>query len=342
MTRRRDPAITTLASLRAHLQVAMQVEHATIPPYFTAWVSIPAGTNREAAAIIRSVMLEEMLHLTQAANLLNAVGGRPRLTGRDFVPRYPHRLPHSGNTFEVSVERLSPAALRTFLKIEKPERKGARPEPGHFHTLGQFYEAIAQALDALCERLGEARVFCGDPARQVQPAQYYGSGALVAVTDRASAHRAIAEIVEQGEGSPGHIFDGDRRILGDGEGEEVAHYYRFLELFEGRSFTRRDTPSSGPTGARIPVDFKAMYPLRPNAHASHYPRGSAHRAALQRFAASYRELLAALDQSFNGAPESFTEAIARMFSLHQQAVALAQTPSGDGKTTLGLDFGGRS
>jgi len=340
MTRRRDPAITTLASLRQHLQVAMQVEHATIPPYFTAWVSIPAGTNLEAAAIIRSVMLEEMLHLTQAANLLNAVGGRPKLTGRGFVPRYPHRLPHSGNTFEVSVERLSRPALRTFLKIERPERKGAKPEPGHFHTLGQFYEAVAQAIDTLCERLGEDRVFCGDPARQVQPTQYYGSGSLYVVTDRASAHRAIAEIVEQGEGAPGHIFDGDRKILGDGEGEEVAHFYRFLELLEGRSFTRRDTARSGPTGAKIPVDFAAMYPLRPNAHASHYPRGSAHRAALQRFASSYRALLVALERSFNGEPQHFTEAIARMFALHQQAVALVQTPSGDGKTTLGLDFGG--
>jgi hypothetical protein len=341
MTRRRDPAITTLASLRAHLQVAMQVEHATIPPYFTAWVSIPAGTNLEAAAIIRSVMLEEMLHLTQAANLLNAVGGRPRLTGRTFVPRYPHRLPHSGNTFEVSVERLSPAALRTFLKIEKPERKGARPEPGHFHTLGQFYEAIAQAIDTLCERLGEARVFSGDVTRQVQPAQYYGSGSLYVVTDRTSAHQAIAEIVEQGEGTPGHIFDGDRKILGDGEGEEVAHYYRFLELLEGRSFTRRDTAKSGPTGARIPLDFTAMYPLRPNSRAQHYPKGSAHRAALQQFASSYRALLVALERSFNGEPQHFTEGIARMFTLHQQAVALAQTPSGDGRTTLGLDFGGR-
>jgi len=341
MTRRRDPAITTLASLQKHLQVAMQVEHATIPPYFTAWVSIPAGTNLEAAAIIRSVMLEEMLHLTMAANLLNAVGGRPRLTGRGFVPRYPHRLPHSGRKFEVSIERLSPAALRTFLKTERPEAKGARPEPGHYHTLGQFYAAVGEAIDTLCERFGEQRVFCGDPSRQVQPDQYYGSGSLIVVTDRASAHRAIAEIVEQGEGAPGHIFDGDQKILGNGVGEEVAHYYRFLELLEGRRFTQRDTARSGPTGGKIPVDFSSMYPLRPNARVSQHRRGSPARAALQQFATSYQALLAALERSFNGEPQHFTESIARMFSLHQQAVALAQTPSGDGQTTLGLDFGGQ-
>ena len=98
------PEIRTLSSLRAHLQVALQVEHATIPPYLTAWASLRAGTNTEAVAIIRSVMIEEMLHLTQVANLLNAVGGRPRLTGRGFVPRRPRPLPHCSRHFEGPIE----------------------------------------------------------------------------------------------------------------------------------------------------------------------------------------------------------------------------------------------
>ena len=57
----------TIESLREHLQAALAVEHATIPPYFTAWISIKDTTNIDAAEIIRSVMLEEMLHLTLAA-----------------------------------------------------------------------------------------------------------------------------------------------------------------------------------------------------------------------------------------------------------------------------------
>ncbi len=334
------PEIRTLSSLRAHLQVALQVEHATIPPYLTAWASLRAGTNTEAVAIIRSVMIEEMLHLTQVANLLNAVGGRPRLTGRGFVPRYPHRLPHCSRKFEVSIERFSPAALKTFMKIERPERSGAPAEPGQYRTLGQFYAAVGQALVDLCERLGEKAVFCGDPARQVQPAQYYGSGALIVVIDPCTAHQAIAEIVEQGEGAPGDIFDGDQQILGDGDGREVAHYYRFLSLLKGRSFTQKDTPKTGPTGPVIPVDFSAVHPLRPNTRAVDYPRGSPQRAALQDFASSYRALLSALEDSFNGQPARFAEGIARMFTLHRQALALIQTPTQDGKTTLGLDFRG--
>jgi hypothetical protein len=334
------PAIRTVASLRKHLQVAMQLEHATIPPYFTAWLTIKEGTNLEAAEIIRSVMLEEMLHLSLAANLLNAIGGAPKLTHKGFIPRYPHTLPHSGDTFKVSIERFSPAALRTFLKIERPEPKGAKPQPGHYHTIAQFYQAIDKAIDELCDRLGEKEVFSGDVMRQVRPVDYYGSGNLIIVTNRETAHAAIHEIIEQGEGSHESIFDHDAQILGDGDGQEVAHYYRFKEVLEGRHYTKRDTAKSGPTGARLDVDFTQAYPIRPNTRASSYPRGSEVRHALDNFREAYRELLVDLERAFNGERGQFTAAIARMFALHQQGLALARTPTGDGKTTVGVDFGG--
>lgn len=339
-TRRTRPApiIDSLASLRAHLQMALEVEHATIPPYFTAWLSIQEGHNYEAAETIRGVMLEEMLHLTLAANLLNAVGGRPSLTHRDFVPRYPHRLPHSGNRFEISIERFSRAALGTFLQIERPEPKGGRPEPGHFHTIGQFYAAIGEAIDRLCDRLGERRVFSGHRRRQIRPKDYYGAGSIVVVTSRDTAHRAIAEIVEQGEGAHDGIFDRDHRILGEGGGQEVAHYYRYMEILKGRRYTQHDTAASGPRGGKLPVDYRAVYPIRANTRAGDYPRGSETRAALEAFGRGYGELLAALERAFGGHRDQLTQGIARMFSLKHQALALIRTPTGDGKTTVGLDF----
>ena len=70
-------AITTLNDLRAHLQWAIELEHATIPPYLCALYSIKPGKNTDAAAAITSVFVEEMLHLTLAANVLNAIGGAP-------------------------------------------------------------------------------------------------------------------------------------------------------------------------------------------------------------------------------------------------------------------------
>lgn len=65
------------------------------PPYLTALYSIPPGTNSEAYHILRAVVVAEMLHLTLAANILNAAcrtarristGGRFRLHGCDVNP----------------------------------------------------------------------------------------------------------------------------------------------------------------------------------------------------------------------------------------------------------------
>jgi hypothetical protein len=326
----------TIPGLRADLQAALAVEHATIPPYFTAWISIKDNTNIAAAEIIRSVMLEEMLHLTLAANLLNAVGGRPSLTHKGFVPRYPHRLPFSGDRFDIDIARFSTRAVKTFLAIERPEGPRAKPEAKKFHTIAQFYAAIRHGIDTLCERHGEKKVFSGKASRQIQPDGYYGAGTIVVVTGRDSAHRAIDEICEQGEGVHESVFDADHNITGPDR--EPAHYYRFQQLLKGREYRKGDTPKGGPTGARIDVDFRAVHPMKPNARATDYPKGSPVRGALEAFGHGYGQLLASLEAAYNGKPDRLTEAIARMFALRDQARALMQTPSGAGRTTVGLDF----
>ena len=55
-------AIRSVEDLRRHLQWAVELEHATLPPYLTALYSIKDGHNREAVEVIHSVFLEEMLH----------------------------------------------------------------------------------------------------------------------------------------------------------------------------------------------------------------------------------------------------------------------------------------
>ena len=51
------------------------MEHSTIPPYLWALYSIVPGRNSEAVEALSTVVVEEVLHLTLAANLPNAVGG---------------------------------------------------------------------------------------------------------------------------------------------------------------------------------------------------------------------------------------------------------------------------
>jgi len=51
------------------------------------------GCNVEVQNLIRSVVMQEMLHMSQAANLLIALGGRPIINSRCFAPVYPGPLP---------------------------------------------------------------------------------------------------------------------------------------------------------------------------------------------------------------------------------------------------------
>jgi hypothetical protein len=331
--------IDTLESLRDHLQTALQLEHATIPPYFTAWLSVNENKNPQAAEVIRTVMLEEMLHLTLVANLMNAVGGRPELSDPLRMPRYPERLPHCARHFEVSIERYSADALETFLKIELPAAQDVEPQPGEYQTIGQFYSAIVDGIDRLCETLGEERVFVGDQTRQLRPEDYYGSGRLIVVYNRETALQAIREIKEQGEGTDQSPFDPDQVIVGDAPGDEPAHYFRFQELLLGRRYAKGDTVKSGPTGAPIVTDLGAVYPIAKNPKLSDSPEGSSVRLALETFCDAYFDLLVSLEDAFNGNRALLVNAMARMFAVKNQALALMRMPSPiNPAATVGLVF----
>ena len=158
--------IATVESLREHLQWAIELEHFTLPPYLCALYSLDPARNPEASEVVASVLLEEMLHMTLAANLLNAVGGRPRFDSPRMLQGYPRCLPHGDCSFEIPLLRFSPEALDVFLKIEHPAAPGAPPESDKYETIGQFYDAIRGGLRALCVDLGEPLVLCGDPVRQ--------------------------------------------------------------------------------------------------------------------------------------------------------------------------------
>jgi hypothetical protein len=69
--------ITTLDDLREHLQWAIELEHFTLPPYLCALYSLDPARNPEATEALSGVLIEEMLHMTLAANLLNAVAWSP-------------------------------------------------------------------------------------------------------------------------------------------------------------------------------------------------------------------------------------------------------------------------
>lgn len=336
-------AITTVAELEEYLYLAMQLEHATLPPYLTALYSIRPGTNRDAAHILRVIAVEEMLHLTIAANLLNAIGGTPDLTRDGFVPAYPAYLPDGEHDFQVHVAGFSRETVDTFLKIERPglapaghaklvERHykpgtpvlAARPGAAglHYYSIGDFYAAIEEGFETL-EKQAQAKgktIFTRDAKqqkRQVTSEYYYsGGGKLSAVTDLDSARAAIRLVIEQGEGETRGVHDADG---------EIAHFYRFDQLTRGRYYQPGDTPGN-PSGPSFTVDWEAAYPVASDVKLAALPAGSElHDAALM-FNRRYAEFLALLTRAFTGEPELLLGAVPKMFEFRNLMAELVRNP----------------
>jgi hypothetical protein len=327
------PSITTLESLREHLQWAIELEHATLPPYLTALYSLDPQRNAEAAEVISSVFVEEMIHLALAANLLNAVGGEPRVDVPHILPPHPRPLPHADPSIELSLLPFGEEALKMFLRLEQPAHPGDQAEADRYETIGQFYDAIEAGLRYLCAELGEREVFTGDPARQLTAGPFgHTTGHLAPVTDLATALAALEEIVEQGEGAArSDVWDGDMDMFHP-DTKAVSHYYRFQELAAGRRFQSGDTPISGPTGETVTVDPDGIFPVRPNPRLEDHPEGSDIRKAQERFNQTYCKMLGLLEQAFNGAPAMLGAAVGTMYALKKQALQLMMTLDGDDMT----------
>lgn len=220
--------------LRSHVELAIQVEMSTIPPYLYAMFSIEDHES-EPALLIRSIVVEEMLHAALATNLLLALGGTPDFRSTEYIPAYPCGLPHHAPPLVLDLAPISRATLTdVFMRIEQPEAHGAPAEPDAYETLGQFYHAIEEGL----ERLSTNHDLFAEPQieRQMSDQRFYqpvaydadDSGGLVAINSLESAIAAIEIIVHQGEG-----LRDDR--WADPAHQELTHYYKLLEIAEGAS-----------------------------------------------------------------------------------------------------------
>jgi hypothetical protein len=332
-----SPKITTREKLHQYLQIALQVEHATIPPYLTALYSIKPTTNPDAVEILRVIVVEEMLHLTLAANILNAVGGKPNLTAPGFVPLYPAYLPNGEDDFLVDLQPFSKDAVNTFLKIERPgeapneasrlvSRKCAGTAlcsvPGegdlHFYSIGEFYEEISLGLQYLHEKMASG-LFSGDKKKQITSEYYYsGGGELFPVTDFDSAVKAVQLIKVQGEGLGEEIYTKEN---------ELSHDYRFEQLLRGQYYQRGDTKTTGPRGDTFTVDWEAVYPLDKNPRLSCYERFPELHAAAFAFNKFYANLLKFIQDAFNGQPQLLLEAVPLMLGeLRNRFTQLIHVP----------------
>lgn len=322
----------TPAVLRGALQRALELEHATIPLYLYALYSLMPERNRDVARVLESVVVEEMLHMALVSNLLNALGGEAVLASPAFVPRYPGRLP--GGIEQHLTVHLAPFSLEqleVFIEIEEPREpinheSLLNPQVEEPCTIGEFYELIKRALARI-----DATTFVAPARNQVGPELMYGA---VVVDSAASAVAAIDVIIAQGEGSS----MSPEEVAGFGGVNDVAHFYRFVEIQRGRRLVRPDpsalTVGFDYVGDPITFDPEGVYEVPTDPTREEYLPGSRARYLVDTFNFTYTSLLHQLDRLFNGHADAdaFARAIGVMKSLHAQARTMASDESPLGAT----------
>ncbi|RUP26084.1 ferritin-like-domain-containing protein [Jimgerdemannia flammicorona] len=281
-----------------HLQFAMQIELITIPLYLYAMYSInpeceevekkareaenavEAGDTTDEAKenakearknaddakkntklakqVFRSVVSQEMLHLSLAGNVLLAIGGQPKLYDRDIIPRFPELLPYRESPLELNLRPATKGHIRDIFmeqsltdkchSIHAVREIGIR-EVEHnattweapvipYKSISLFYEYIKIGL-LMKQFHNDPRIGCQfapDQSEYASPHANPSKDGLVVVTDYATATKAIEIIVTQGEG---HLCHKDP--------SNPSHYDMFNDLVycPGRSwvtFNIQDSP----------------------------------------------------------------------------------------------------
>jgi hypothetical protein len=341
LTPRAPDPITTRSQLLRALEEACELEHGLLVQYLFAACTIRTrpsaehGIDEELAEYgrrwKRAILLvahEEMMHLGLAANLLAAVGGRPRL--RHALLPSPHRyFPHEGKYVLFTLRRLSVTTTERFLCFERPEPAstlgasavddGDAPE---YRTVGQLYRGIEHFI----EESDEATLFIGSPQRQETSDWKNPWFHLERVKDAHSALRAISRIISEGEGTP--------------VGAPESHYGRFRRI--------RDD------WGRVPA-ARLIKPVAPNPYLRHpAPQGDASTALTDPgslaladlFNRLYFSMVLMLELLYAFTPEladvrgGLRNQIRRTMSglLRPLAEVLTDLPAGDGRHHAGPPF----
>jgi CDGSH-type Zn-finger protein/truncated hemoglobin YjbI len=335
---------------------AAELEHGIMCGYLYAAFSLKQSADEglsasEAEAVQRwrkhifHIAAQEMLHLSLVQNLLSAIGAAPHLSR----PNFPQPASHYPAGVHLALLPFGEEALRHFMFLERPEgmdigdaegmaafAKAAPatmprvqvgeivPRGQDFATVGHLYRSIEAGIAHLAEKFGEEALFVGPPRAQATQ-QYFGWPELVAVTDVASAQRAIDEILEQGEGPRGHWKD--------------AHFGQFVAILDEFEQFREANPDFDPVRAVIPVN------VRPSERDTSIPLATdpITRQVMDLFNVSYEILLLMLQRFFAHTEETDPQ----LKALADAAVNLmfgAIEPIGDLVTTLpaGQEYPGRT
>ncbi|MFP5319198.1 MAG: ferritin-like domain-containing protein [Acidimicrobiia bacterium] len=333
MIRLRPRPLDTRADLQAALQMAIQLELSTLPPYLYALYTLRPVANEPVRTRISAIVREEMTHMALAANILNAIGGTPVLADAAVVPVYPGPLPFDiggdgDGPLTVSLLPFGTAAMDQAMRIEEPEDPIEFPSvaafPATFQTIGQFYAALDGALTAL-----PPTAWAVPPRNQLGDHPFF-PGELFPVAGAADASKAIERIVSEGEGTP--------KTPLDFEGE-VSHYYRFEEI---RRDQLLEKDSSVPQGFRwgepLGVDWDAVLPAIADPGEHDFSSDPPTQAAQDACDRAFTVMLEDLQRALNGEAGRLGNAVRAMFDLTMAARAALAVPLEGSEKVAGPAF----
>jgi len=305
--------------LLVSLETAIRLEHSTLPPYLYAYWSIE-DLGSPLALSIYEVIKEEMLHMALACNILNAIGGSPDFSRKDFIPDYPTALPAHDmmiDPFVVGLNKLDIKAIVTFLHIELPRDLGTYSASDNaVDTIGEFYAKIRGDLELLPDE-----EFQGGKqlAAKFAPRK---SGNLFEISSQTDALRAVDEIVEQGEGLSAKSISVD---------DSENHFNRFKSIYRdmgglgkihrGR-FDAKNLVDSVDENAYSAFQSRIKNivadPKQNNIEAASIPN--------TKFNSAYSVMLDALTVGFNMAEPDLDIAIQQMCALTKPALEVMSIP----------------
>ena len=317
----------TIEKLREYLQDALEIEFATIPLYLTALYSIRDGCNTWASRLIRGVVMQEMLHLTQSANLLISVGGRPIIDSSSAAPKYPTKGLPGGvlPNLEISLRKFSLQQIHdVFMAVEYPHYTTRNRDDPQFlsNTIGQFYIQIEECMEYLLT-VKKEDIFCDCADKQVKWPYQNDYGTVHIVTNMTTAKEAILEIIEQGEGTgPGNPL-----YLDTGD---YAHFYKFKEIYCQHQLVKHGKKYSF-SGHNITFNPNGVWSMQDNPSKSGLGKANVYNTA-RAFNRLYHGLLQALQEVFDSNPDGMLGALPIMESLELHGKQLMRDPMPDDPT----------
>lgn len=310
-----------IAWLRNALQIAIQLELSTLPPYLTARWTIKALTDAVAASIFE-VRGEEMLHFGLACNLLAAIDGVPLIADETVVPKYPGPLPGGVRPgLTVSLRKLDTAQAAVFMDIEYPQGGPITAVAAPPVTIGEFYESILAAFKGLNPTYSTAL--------QIEMSLSFGE--LVKIDSITKVEDAIRLINLQGEGS---------NVSPEEAPGDLAHFYQFGEIYHSKRFVPDADGHWDYKGANLPMpDVYDMADIPPGGYQQADVPDMAVWELIQRFDRHYSDMLRLLQDAWTHGDGSLVgQAVSKMIAMKNTARDLITKPRPDGQGNYGPCF----